>query len=296
MIKFVNAKINLGLNITERRDDGYHNLETVFFPVGIESGMPQQPEPFDDILETTLDLSKPAGCKFQFMGRRIDCPPEKNLVVKAATLLLRSYFDKNSPESIAGLFTISLDKHLPDGAGLGGGSADASFTLTSLNETLGNPFSRDELLGMAARLGADCPFFIVNTPCFAEGIGEILTPVEIDLKGNWLLLVKPPVYVSTREAFAGITPRRPDFDLRFLPYLPLDQWRERVRNDFEESIFPIRPELRELKDEFYTRGAVYASMSGSGSSIYGIFSSEEAARGAYEAMESTYDGVWLFRL
>lgn len=296
MIKFVNAKINLGLNIISRRDDGYHNLETVFFPVGIESGMPQQPEPFDDILETTIEPAKPAGFKFQFMGRRIDCPPEKNLVVKAATLLIRSYIEKVGPQAQLGLFNITLDKHLPDGAGLGGGSADASFTLTSLNEILGDPFSRGELLDMAARLGADCPFFIANTPSFAEGIGEILTPVDLDLSGNWLLIVKPPVYVSTKEAFAGIIPRRPAFDLRFLPWLPLDQWRERVVNDFELSIFPVRPELRELKEQIYARGAAYASMSGSGSSIYGIFPSENDAREAYEDFQSTYDGVWLFRL
>jgi len=296
MIKFVNAKINLGLNIVRRREDGYHDLETVFFPVGIESGMPQQPEPFDDILEVTLDPTKPTGCKFQIMGRHIDCPPEKNLVVRAATLLLKAYFDKNGPDENLGFITLTLDKHLPDGAGLGGGSADASFTLLSLNEILGSPFSQDELLGMSARLGADCPFFIINTPCFGEGIGDILNPVEINLKGNWLLIVKPPVYVSTKEAFAGIIPRKPDFDLRFLQYLPIEEWRHKIRNDFEDSIFPVRPALRELKEEIYRQGAVYSSMSGSGSSIYGIFSSGEMAHSAFEKLGSTYDGVWLFRL
>lgn len=149
---------------------------------------------------------------------------------------------------------------------------------------------------MAGRLGADCPFFIYNTPCFAEGIGEILNPVEIDLKGKWLLLVKPPVYISTKEAFAGITPRKPDFDLRFLTYLPLEEWKNKVRNDFEESIFPAHKELEVLKEDIYRRGAVYASMSGSGSSFYGIFTEEESAREALNHFSSTYDGVWLFRL
>lgn len=296
MIKFVNAKINLGLNIVRKREDGYHDLETVFFPVGIESGMPQQPDPFDDVLEVNLDKSKPTGCRFQIMGRRIDCAPEKNLVVKATTLFVRSYFEKEGIDDGLGLFNITLDKHLPDGAGLGGGSADAAFTLTSLNEILGEPFSQNELLALAARLGADCPFFILNTPAFAEGIGEILNPVDIDLKGKWLLIVKPPVYVSTKEAFAGITPRRPAFDLRFLQYLPLEEWKGKVVNDFEESIFPTNPILRQVKEGMYDRGAVYASMSGSGSSIYGIFSDEDCARTAHERFDSTYNAVWLFRL
>ncbi|MDE6143865.1 MAG: 4-(cytidine 5'-diphospho)-2-C-methyl-D-erythritol kinase, partial [Muribaculaceae bacterium] len=200
MIKFVNAKINLGLNIVRRREDGYHDLETVFYPVGIESGMPQQPEPFDDILEVFIEKGKDTGCRFQFMGRRVDCEPEKNLVVKATTLFIKTYFDKEGIDDRLGLVNVVLDKHLPDGAGLGGGSADASFTLMALNELMDFPFSESELTRMALRLGADCPFFIRNTPCFAEGIGEILHPVEIDLKGRWLLVVKPPVYVSTKDA------------------------------------------------------------------------------------------------
>lgn len=296
MIKFVNAKINIGLNVVSRREDGYHDLETVFFPVGIESGMPQQPDPFDDILEVNLETNKPMGCRFQLMGRRIDGDPQKNLVVKATTLFLRSYFDKVELEENFGMFNVILDKHLPDGAGLGGGSADATFTLMALNELLDEPFTQRELSGMALRLGADCPFFLLNTPAFAEGIGEILHPVEIDLKGKWLLIVKPPVHVSTKEAFAGIVPKKPDFDLRFLHYLPLDQWRGRVVNDFEASVFPVHPELARLKDEFYAEGAVYSSMSGSGSAIYGIFNDDNAARNASEFFRSTYEEVWLFKL
>jgi 4-diphosphocytidyl-2-C-methyl-D-erythritol kinase len=293
MIKFVNAKINLGLNIVAKREDGYHDLETVFFPVGIESGMPQQPQAFDDILEMNFQPGNQTGCKFQMMGRRIDCPPEKNLVVKATSLFLRSYLDKFGADDDLGMFTITLDKHLPDGAGLGGGSADASFTLVTLNELLGERFTKSELADMARRLGADCPFFIYNTPCFAEGIGEILNPVEIDLKGNWLLIVKPDVYVSTKDAFSGVKPRRPDFDLRFLHYLPLDQWRGKVVNDFEETVFPKYPELARIKERLYEQGAVYASMSGSGSAIYGIFSDGERAKAA---LDTTNEGVWLFRL
>lgn len=296
MIKFVNAKINLGLNIVRKREDGYHDLETVFFPVGIESGMPQQPEAFDDILEVNTDSNQFSGCRFQLMGRRIDCAPEKNLVVKAATLFIQTYVKKYDDLSDMGMFNIILDKHLPDGAGLGGGSADASFTLMTLNEITGEKFGRNELCNMAVKLGADCPFFIYNTPCFAEGIGEILTPVEIDLSGRWLLIVKPAIHVSTKEAFSGISPKEPKFDLRFLPDLPLERWKDMVVNDFEASLFPLYPKLAELKDTFYESGATYASMSGSGSAIYGIYTDGEAAKAARDKFISTYSGVWLFEL
>lgn len=296
MIKFVNAKINLGLQIVGKREDGYHDLETVFFPVGIESGMPQQPEAFDDILEVSIAQGQPNGCRFQMMGRRIDCKPESNLVVKAATMYLKHFFDRVGPDDNIGLIQFVLDKHLPDGAGLGGGSADATFTLLALNDILGNAFTTDEISRMAFRLGADCPFFVINTPCFAEGLGEVLTPVNINLSGKWLMIVKPEVSVSTKEAFSGITPRQPAFDLRFLPYLPLDQWKGKVVNDFEESIFPLHPELAEIKERLYATGAVYASMSGSGSSLYAIYDMEEQARGAHQHFLSTYSSVWLFKL
>lgn len=296
MIKFVNAKINIGLNIVARRDDGYHDLETVFYPVGIESGMPQQPEPFDDILEVNIERNRPTGCRFQLMGRRIAGDPHKNLVVKAASLYLRSYFEREGTDENLGMINVILDKHLPEGAGLGGGSADATFTLMALNEMLGEPFGRGDLHDMARKLGADCPFFLLNEPAFAEGIGEVLNPIEVSLQGNWLLIVKPQVYVSTKEAFAGITPREPSFNLRFLPYLPLAEWSGKVVNDFEASIFPRHPELAWVKEKFYKEGAVYSSMSGSGSAIYGIFSSEEHARAAYMEFRSTYEEVWLFRL
>lgn len=296
MIKFVNAKINIGLNIVGKREDGYHNLETVFFPVGIESGMPQQPEAFDDILEITIDKSKLSGCRFQLMGRRLDCAPEKNLVVKATTLFLKTYFERFGGFDEVGMYNITLDKHLPDGAGLGGGSADASFTLMMLNEMTGEMFSENELSEMSATLGADCPFFIYNRPCFAEGIGEQLTPIDLDLRGKWLLIVKPDVHVSTKEAFSGVVPSRPAFDLRFLPDLPLERWKEYVVNDFEKSIFPLYPQLANLKASLYEGGAVYSSMSGSGSAIYGIFPDGAQARKIRDVLMSTYNGVWLFEL
>ncbi|MCH5235599.1 MAG: 4-(cytidine 5'-diphospho)-2-C-methyl-D-erythritol kinase [Muribaculaceae bacterium] len=296
MIRFVNAKINIGLNVVAKREDGYHDLETVFYPVGLECGLPHQPEPFDDVLEVTYDGGEVSGCRFQFVGRRIDCPPKKNLVVRAASEFLGKYNSNNSDLGNFGMFEITLDKHLPDGAGLGGGSADAAFTLEMLNEVTGNKFTKEELSRMAAKLGADCPFFLENTPCFATGIGEELSPIELNLKGYTLLIVKPDVYVSTADAFAGITPKKPDFDLRFLPYLPVDDWKGKVVNDFETTVFAKHPDLRDLKQKLYDSGAVYASMSGSGSSIYGIYSDSETANAERERLKSTYQGIWLFGL
>lgn len=296
MIKFVNAKINIGLNIVDKRPDGYHDLETFFYPVGLESGLPFQPQPFDDILEATYDSGELSGCRFQFVGRRLDCHPKKNLVVKAASLFLNEYFSEFGDLEKFGMFEITLDKHLPDGAGLGGGSADAAFTIQMLNEITGNKFSLEKLGEMACRLGADCPFFLLNEPCFASGIGDILHPINFSLEGHYLLIVKPEIHISTAEAFSKITPKKPDFDLRFLPYLPISEWKDNVKNDFEGPIFSKHPLLSALKQQLYEAGAVYASMSGSGSAIYGIFDNHELAAAERDALESTYQALWLFGL
>ena len=296
MIKFVNAKINIGLNVVSKRPDGYHDLETVFYPVGIECGLPHQPEPFDDILELTYDSGEVSGCRFQFVGRHIDCPPKKNLVVKAASLFLGRYNTDFDDLGKFGMFEITLDKHLPDGAGLGGGSADASFTLEMFNEITGSRYSKEDIKGMALKLGADCPFFIENRPCLASGVGEILSPIELDLRGYTLLIVKPDIHVSTSDAFAGITPNTPDFNLSYLPFLPIEEWKSKVVNDFETTVFAKYPELAEIKKSLYDSGAVYASMSGSGSAIYGIYAQKEMADTERTILESTYPSVWLFGL
>lgn len=283
MIKFVNAKINIGLSVTGRRADGYHNLETIFYPVGRYNGTPENPTPFCDILET-VRLEEPAygtasevkdiGDIVEFKGRQIDCPPDKNLVVKALRLFREECLRR---EIELPRFGIVLEKHLPDGAGLGGGSADASLTLISLNEEAGNPLDKDTLIGLASRLGADCPIFIENKPLFASGTGNIFEKTEVDLSGWWALIVKPDIYVSTKEAFAGIIPQDTRFDLRHLGEYPVDTWKDKVFNDFEESIFPSHPELAQIKKRLYESGAVYASMSGSGSALYGLYPSESQA-------------------
>lgn len=274
MIQYVNAKINIGLSVVGRRPDGYHDLETIFFPIGLHNGKPENPTPFCDTLETIrLEGGEPFDV-VEFTGRHIDCDPEQNLVTKA----LRAFQGECAERGVSlPRFGIRLEKHLPDGAGLGGGSADASFTLRGLNEISGNPLDKGTLLRLAGKLGADCPVFIENKPAFASGTGDRFEPTAIDLGGWWALIVKPDIYVSTREAFAGIKPQAAAFDLRRLGDYPVEDWKDMVKNDFETSIFPLHPELAEIKKELYRSGAAYASMSGSGSALYGLYPSETSA-------------------
>lgn len=290
MIRFVNAKINIGLRIVARRSDGYHDLETLFYPVGLFAGTAENPEAFGDILEVTPRTDP--GFEVRLTGRPVNCPLDKNLVYKAARL----YFDELASPGFGAVIT--LEKHLPEGAGCGGGSADASFVLQSLSD-LDAKVSDSTLAELALRLGADCPFFIYNRPMYAEGVGDKLESMQwLDLHGHWLVLVKPRVYISTREAFAGVTPRPSDFDLRQLPMLPVQEWRDVAVNDFEESVFPLHPELRNIKELLYRLGAQYASMSGSGSAIYGIFGSEETAETACTEFQNnpTIEGSFLLKM
>lgn len=291
MIKFVNAKINIGLQIVSRREDGYHNLQTVFYPVGLYAGSPENPEQFCDILEVSAQNDLSDRFIIKTTGRKMDCPLEKNLVYRAAKL-----FYDSMPVATIGA-KIRLDKHLPDGAGMGGGSADAAFTLNALNELTGRVFNEAHLCRMALELGADCPFFIKNTPAFATGIGEQLEDIDLNLAGYWLVVVKPDVYISTKEAFSGVTPKPGTFDLRKIQQLPVDQWKDYVHNDFEDSIFPIYPELADVKAQLYASGALYASLTGSGSCIYGVFENEYAACNAKKVFEGnpTIQSVYLLK-
>lgn len=278
MIRFVNAKINLGLNVTSKRPDGYHELETVFYPVGLYNGTVQNPEPFNDILEIhPCDTAHKD--EFLFSGNPIACPPEKNLVYKAVKAFKEAAGNKKAASPN---FTTHLEKHIPDGAGLGGGSADASFTLRIINELCGNPLTHKELTELAATLGADCPFFIENRPVAASGIGEIMQPIDLDLSGYWAVIIKPDIYISTKEAFSGISPRKPDRLPGEIVKLPVELWEEEgLRNDFEPHIFRQYPRLDEIKRYLKEEGALYASMSGSGSSIFGIFADRSGAHKTY---------------
>lgn len=277
MVGFVNAKINIGLNVVARREDGYHELESVFYPIGIFNGTPENPEPFCDILEIIPSEKD----EFIFTGNPIDCPLEKNLVFKALQSF-RNELKLKHPGQIPTCVRVKLAKHIPDGAGMGGGSADATFTLKMLSRIAGEPFQDRELKEMAKRLGADCPFFIENKPAYVTGIGEKTEPVENVLAGYWAVVAKPDVYVSTKEAFAGIVPKPAVEDLRETIKLPVALWKEAgIKNDFERCIFAKHPELEILKETLYETGALYASMSGSGSSIYGLFPEKTTAERVY---------------
>lgn len=268
MINFPCAKINLGLNITEKRPDGYHNLETVFFPI-----------PLCDALEVqTMDEAFPSklNCDLKVTGNSVCCNEEDNLITRAYNLLAADY---NLPRVHAHLY-----KHIPTEAGLGGGSSDAAFMIRLLNDSYKLNISKEDMEKYAARLGADCAFFIASEPAYAEGIGEILTPVTItdnNLKGYSMVVVKPSLAISTKEAFAHIHPQKPNISCRDIVAQPIETWRNRLTNDFEESIFPNHPELAVIKEALYNMGAAYAQMSGSGSSLFGIFK-EKADKSAFE--------------
>ncbi|MCM1291264.1 MAG: 4-(cytidine 5'-diphospho)-2-C-methyl-D-erythritol kinase [Prevotella sp.] len=286
MITFVPAKINIGLYVVSRREDGYHNLETVFYPIGLHNGTPSCPYPFGDILEITpCDETV-----FEFTGRVIDCPLEKNLVVKAYRLFEKEYALKTG--RILGSYRVQLYKNIPDGAGIGGGSADATYTLTTLNSLNNNIFAIEELKRLAVMLGADCPCFLYPAPMYGQGIGENLTQLNLDLTGKWLILVKPDLYVSTKEAFANVYPQVPNNNLKETLRLPIQDWRNKVYNDFEISISKSHPIIMRIKESLYDEGADFASMSGSGSSVYGIFDNKELAVGAYESLNARYSDCY----
>lgn len=255
MLTFPNAKINLGLNITEKRPDGYHNLETIFYPI-----------PVEDALE--INILNEGNTKFRLhqAGLEIAGEAENNLVVKAYRLLDAEF---NLPP-----VDIHLFKRVPLGAGLGGGSADGAFMLKLLNEKFGLGLTDEALEDYAAKLGADCAFFIKNRPTYAEGIGNIFSPVTLSLEGYQIWLVKPDVFVSTKDAFAKIKPHRPTLSLKQVIELPIEEWKGHMVNDFEESVFPQFPAIEAIKEEMYRQGAIYASMSGSGSSVYGLFKAD----------------------
>ena len=253
MITFPNAKINLGLNIIEKRPDGYRNLETIFYPINLQ-----------DALEVTRRENNDKEYTLHISGAPLEGEPEDNLVVKAYKLLKKDY---------PGLLPVDIHmyKHIPAGAGLGGGSSDAACMIKLLNDKFSLGLSTERMEEYAVKLGADCAFFIRNKPVFATGIGNLFEPVELSLKGYHIILIKPDIFVSTRDAFAEIKPVRPAVSLKEIVKQPMETWKNSMKNDFEDSVFKKFPEIAAIKDELYDLGAVYAAMSGSGSSVYGIF-------------------------
>jgi len=273
MIVFPCAKINLGLNIVGKREDGYHNLETVFYPI-----------PLYDALEIKyMDEKFPSDvdCDLKVTGNAVDCDERNNLVVKAYNLLAADY---KLPRVHAHLY-----KHIPSQAGLGGGSSDAAFMIRLLDErfrlNIGNP----EMERYAAKLGADCAFFIEAEQAYAEGIGDELMPVtspDGNLDGYYIAIVKPNIAVSTKEAYAAITPKKPTKSCREIVCQPIATWKDELVNDFEEPIFKMHPELTDIKSKLYELGASYAAMSGSGSALFGIF--KEQPLGVEDAFKGMF--------
>ena len=252
MIFFSPAKINIGLQIIERRPDGFHNLQSVMLPTGL-----------CDILEINTLQREDRKIHFSQSGLRFPFDLEDNLCLKAVDLF--------AGEAKLPPLEMHLHKQIPVGAGLGGGSSNASTTLLGLNSLIANPLSEKRLTELAEMLGSDCPFFLHQEAKLMEGRGEILTPVQLKLKGFYLVLLFPDIHVSTAEAYEGVVPSCPDQFLKELIHKPLSDWKDVIKNDFELSVFAKHPRLRDLKQHLYANGAVYASMSGSGSSLYGIY-------------------------
>lgn len=250
MLAFANAKINLGLHITEKRQDGYHNLETVFYPVKI-----------CDVVE----LSDAGQTSCVVRGTDIPGDVNDNICLKAFLALQRDFVLPSQK--------ITLLKNIPVGAGLGGGSSDAAFLIKLVNDKFKLGLTAGQMEDYARQLGADCAFFIQNKPVYAFGKGDEFSQLDIDLSNYYLILVKPAVHVSTAAAYEGITPSIPSTSLKDLIHLPLENWKQVLKNDFEATVFRKYPETEQIKTRLYEAGALYAAMSGSGSSVFGIFRS-----------------------
>jgi 4-diphosphocytidyl-2-C-methyl-D-erythritol kinase len=253
MITFPNAKINIGLNIVEKRSDGFHNIESVFYPLQL-----------CDALELVHDPSIEGNIAFTISGIAIPGSTSENLCVKAYELISKDY---PLPK-----VKVHLHKHIPIGAGLGGGSSDAAFFIKMLNEKFELGLAWGEMHHYAKQLGSDCSFFVSNRPAFAEGKGDELESIRLDLSGYHIVLVYPPVHINTATAYAGVVPKKPENSLEdLIQSLPVEEWKGKIHNDFEDSVFQKFPQIAEIKNKLYSSGAIYASMSGSGSSVYGIF-------------------------
>ena len=260
MVIYPCCKINLGLNIVEKRPDGYHNLETVFYPI-----------PLYDTLDVSVmddDNACEERCTITTTGDAVECNPADNLVVKAYNIIAKDY---DLPR-----VRIQLNKVIPSQAGLGGGSSDAANMIKLLNAMFNLGMDASAMEQYALRLGADCPFFINSEPTYASGLGEIFEPLYSPdiLKDMWIVLVKPSIAISTREAFAGIKPQRSSVNCREAVRRPISEWKDLLTNDFENTLFPLHKELSDIKAALYENGAAYAQMSGSGSTIFGIFEAE----------------------
>ena len=250
MIAFPNCKINLGVNIIRKREDGFHDLETIFLPV-----------PFTDVLEII------SSDKTELTVTGLPVNATENLCIKAYNLLQQK-FPELPPVKM------HLHKVVPMGAGLGGGSSDASFILNMLTEKFELNINPEELRDIALQLGSDCPFFLINKPCFATGRGEILEPLDLDLTNYKILIINPGIHIDTKLAFSKIISGERKKSIKEIIAQPIETWKEELQNDFEIPLFAEYPEIEKLKNDLYELGATYASLSGSGSSVFGLFKKE----------------------
>ena len=259
MITFPIAKINLGLNVVEKRLDGYHNLQTVFYPVPIMDAL--------EIAPMSEGFPSDVDCDLKVTNIHIEGDEQRNLVVRAYQLLKKDF------PSLPRIHT-HLWKGIPTQAGMGGGSSDCAYMIRLLNETFDLQLTNEQMQQYAAQLGADCAFFIESVPCYAEGIGEQLEPISLDLSGWYIGVVRPDIPVPTKEAFSRIHPHYPSLNCREVVMQPVETWRDNLINDFEESVFALHPEIGAVKEQLYIMGATYAAMSGSGSALFGLFKEE----------------------
>lgn len=260
MIAFPNCKINIGLNVISKRGDNYHNLETVFYPLN-----------FCDILEI---VSTTGSNEFTITGLPVS--DQNNLCVKAYDLIKKDF--PKLP-----FIKMHLHKTIPVGAGMGGGSSDAAFTLKILNEKFLLGLSIDELENYALQLGSDCPFFLRNKTCFAAGRGDQLEQISLNLTSYKILLVNPRIHIDTSWAFSKIRPVAPQTSVKKIISQPIEMWKHNLKNDFEIPVFETYPELKKIKDILYEKGALYASLSGTGSTVYGIFNKASSLNADFPA-------------
>ncbi|MEP2668989.1 MAG: 4-(cytidine 5'-diphospho)-2-C-methyl-D-erythritol kinase [Cyclobacteriaceae bacterium] len=261
MVSFPFCKINLGLQVVSKRPDGFHNIETCFYPV-----------PWHDVLE----IIPSDNFSFTYSGTPIPDDPDGNLCVRSYNQLKELY---DLPP-----VNIHLHKIIPMGAGLGGGSSDAAHTLKIINTLFSLDLSTQQLSEIAAQLGSDCSFFLQNTPMIGTGRGEVLNPINISLDGKFIVIVKPDIHVSTADAYKGVTPDTSRNSLSDILTGDIKHWKNLLVNDFEESVFSKYPQIKDLKEKLYDGGALYASMSGSGSSVFGLFDSPVALKGQFKGM------------
>jgi 4-diphosphocytidyl-2-C-methyl-D-erythritol kinase len=256
MLVFPNCKINLGLNVTSKRPDGFHDIETVFYPVN-----------WCEALEVIEDKHLKEPFRFSESGLPINGKLEDNLIYKAYKLISQIRAIPN--------IKVHLHKSLPMGAGLGGGSSDAAFFINLIDQKFNFGINHEEKSSIASKLGSDCSFFLKNQPVLAKGKGNEFSPIKVDLSNYYILIVHPNIHSNTKDAYDGIIPKTPKKDLRtVIEDMPITEWKNNLHNTFEDTVFIKYPEIKTLKDSFYLKGALYACMSGSGSSVFGIFKNE----------------------